>query len=84
VKFTIELPDDSDELIELQEIVNEINTENPRETMTLAGYLTNIIRGFLQSRVNENYIGHVRQNLTNLKSQLGSYQSIRRRQNRGN
>ena len=57
MKIEIEILDGSDELLELQTIVAQINIEQGAEAppMTASQYVNNIVQGYFANRVLNNY-----------------------------
>jgi hypothetical protein len=75
-QFTVTI--EGDELSELQSIVAGIIREQPGSKMTENQYAENIIRGYLQTRIRQAYIGHVQsQPIETLRTKLGTIQQIR-------
>ena len=74
----VNIPDGSDELAELQEVVAKANKENPLNLITEAQYVHNIVLGYFTNRVKNEYIGYVKsQDIITLKNKFGSLSNIR-------
>jgi hypothetical protein len=75
-QYTIEIV--GDELEELQQIVADIQREQPHLNMTDQGYVENLVVGHLKQRVTAAYVQYVQQKpLTELKALLGTRKEIR-------
>ena len=69
-----EIPDGSDELEELEEI-----TSSPNINLIPSEYCGNIVRGYLSSRVRNQYEGHVKnQSIETLKEKFGKLSDIKK------
>lgn len=80
MKIEIDIPDDSDELDELQVIVLKNNTEDPQHPITEGQFITNLVVGYLTNRILNEYKGFVaKQSITVLKEAFGELSSIRSR-----
>jgi hypothetical protein len=57
MKIEIEIPDKSDELTELQDVVKQVNVERGTlvEPITVTQYVNNIVMGYFTNRVLNNY-----------------------------
>jgi len=74
----VDIPDGSDELEELKSIIAQMNAEHPENLITEAQYVNNIIIGYFQNRVRNEYIGHAKkQDIIVLKKAFGDLISIR-------
>lgn len=78
MQFTVDVPDDSTELQELQDCVAENNAEHPDRQLNEQQYVDNIINGWLTSRVLDIYAHHVRQQpVATLEKKLGKMKDIK-------
>lgn len=74
----INMLDGSDKLNELQFIVAKINVENPGNQITEEQYVINIVLGYFENRVKNEYLGYVKnQSMAELKNKLGKLSEIR-------
>jgi len=77
----VDIPEGSDELDELQAVVAKTNLENPENPITEAQYVNNIIIGYFQNRVKNEYLGYAKnQDTAVLKEKFGNLSSIRSKQ----
>ena len=79
MQIIVDIPNDSDELYELEEIVKEINKLNPNNpTMTAQLYVSNIVMGYFQNRVKNVFIKHIENlSLKQMKAKVGKFKTIR-------
>jgi len=74
----VDIPDGSNELEELQAVVAKANLEHPKNPITEAQYVNNIVIGYFQNRVKNEYIGFAKnQNIITLKEKFGTLSNIR-------
>ena len=79
MKIEFEIPDDSDELQELQDILEGEGVK----PLTASEYCGNIVNGYLTNRVRNIFIGHVsKQNTEVLKEKFGSLSKIKIKENK--
>lgn len=76
--FQVDLPDGSEELEELDFIVDKNNKENPGSPITASQYIQNIVGGYFHNRVMNEYHGHAKKRTLNeLKAAFGKLSDIR-------
>ena len=74
----VNLPDGSPELEELNFIIGKIKQQNPASTITATQYVQNIVSGYFQNRVLNEYAGYAKkQTLSKLKTAFGKLSDIR-------
>jgi len=74
----VDIPDGSNELEELQAVVAKANLEHPKNPITEAQYVNNIVTGYFRNRVKNEYLGYAKnQDTAVLKEKFGSLSSIR-------
>ena len=70
-QFTINIEDD--EYAELQDIIKKIQAEQPGSQVTEQSYAQDIVRGFLQARIKQNYIVYIQsRTLQQVKEKFGN------------
>jgi len=75
-EYTIEIT--GDELEELQEIVADIQREQPHRKETEQSYVENLVLGYLKNRVAAAYVQYVQAKpVSELKMLLGTRQEIK-------
>jgi len=82
----IDMPDDGSELEELEYIVAKINLERLKgpepklPPITMAEYVSNLVIGYFQNRVKNEYIGHAKKlGVEALKEKFGHLLNIRKK-----
>lgn len=81
--ITITIPDDSDELDELQTVVAKVNAEAAENTeadpITEQEYVQNVVLGYFTNRVLNEFKGYAaKQNVAVLKKAFGSLSDVRK------
>ena len=78
MRINVDIADGSDELDELQTVVANHNKEHPENPITESQYVNNIVVGYFQNRVKNEYVGHAKKLTTaELKVKFGELSDIR-------
>lgn len=76
--FQIEIVDGSAELEELNFVVAQVNKDHPASPITAEQYIQNIVNGYFQNRVLNEYKGYAgKQTVDALKTAFGDLKDIR-------